>query len=145
MKINKIDKDCFDLSSEYSGYLWQSDKTTPKVYEGEKIDEDLLQSQNPFIVEGLLYNEAGKKSYSIKYADGELLIHEFCLTDVDFAQNKEKTFYTNRMKGLSIKFLDIWEAVKDELCLGMEVLQPKAQVFIGFVKTEETNVETTKL
>lgn len=132
MKINKIYKDCFDLSSEYNGYLWQSDKATPKVYEGEKIDEDLLQSQNPFIVEGLLYNEARKKSYSIKYADGELLIHEFCLTDDDIARNEKKSFLANRMGNRLLKFLDVWETDKDPQCLGMEVLQPKAQVFLGF-------------
>lgn len=120
-----------DLTAEYQGYLWFSDSAEPKVYDGELIDSTLFDSVNPFIIEGYLYNSDKNVSYSIKYVDGETIVKEYSC-DALFKNNAEKLFYANRMGDRLLKFLDVWTPEKDPLCEGMEVLQPKAKVFVGF-------------
>lgn len=124
--------------SEYEGYLWYSDNTEPKVYLGnESFELELDDNKNPFVIEGQLFD--GKKSYSIKYADGQYYVNSFDVKSSDFNSKDEKEYIPNsRMKDVNkIKFLQRWKTQEDELCEGMEVLQPAELVFIGFDKKKE--------
>ncbi len=126
---------------QYVGYLWVSDKKEPKEYHNPSdvsvFLKDFADDKNPFIIEGQLYSEVAKKSYSIKYVDGNYIIVEYGLknTPNDWANLKEKDlkkFIPNRIAASKIVFLQFWEPVKDEFCLNMEVLQPAALAFVGF-------------
>lgn len=124
----------------YEGYLWMSDKEMPDVYSNETIilPED---GDNPFVVEGQLYNRENGLSYSIKYIDGQYVVQEFYVTDADIKNpdNQEKTYISNRMKERTLKFLRYWEEVLDEDNFtdennpkGLPVLTQTKNVFIGF-------------
>lgn len=128
IKINKCD-----------GYLWWSDQQEPEVYQDEKIDKCLDENKNPFVVEGLLYDKEGKKSYSIKYIDGRYIIGEFDVNDSDLSNpdNEIKCYLSNRMGDRWLKFLRYWEAKEDKNCMEMPVLTLTKNVFIGFKEKEE--------
>lgn len=123
----------------YEGYLWKSDAKDPVVFEQENLTKfpfDTLKTS--FIIEGQLYCADTKKSYSIKFVDGEYCIIEYDLKAIptDWVKTKEsKEFVPNRMRGASkLKFDEYWKKEVDDLCLNMPVLKPAAFVFVGFKK-----------
>ena len=123
IKINKCE-----------GYLWWSDQQEPKVYQDEQIDIILDETKNPFVVEGQLYDKEEKKSYGIKYVDGQYLINIYEVEDSDLTNkdNESKRFLSNRMGGRWLEFLRYWEEKNDENCMGMPVLTFTKNVFVGF-------------
>ena len=125
IKINKCE-----------GYLWWSDQQEPKVYQDEQIDIILDETKNPFVVEGQLYDKEEKKSYSIKYVDGQYLINIYEVEDSDLTNkdNESKRFLSNHMGGRWLEFLRYWEEKNDENCMGMPVLTFTKNIFVGFEK-----------
>lgn len=121
------------------GYLWWSDQQKPKVYQDELIDICLDETENPFVVEGLLYDEENKESYSVKYVDGLYLINKYKVDESDFINidNEEKSYLSNRMDDHWLKFIRYWEEKKDANCMGMSVLTLTKNVFIGFDERKE--------
>ena len=121
------------------GYLWWSDQQKPKVYQDESIDICLDEAKNPFVVEGQLYDEENKVSYSIKYVDGQYLINKYKVDESDFTNpdNQIKSYLSNRMDDRWLKFLSYWEEKKDANCMGMPVLTLTKNVFIGFDERKE--------
>ena len=128
IKINKCE-----------GYLWWSNQQEPKVCQDEAIDICLDETKNPFVVEGQLYDKEEKKSYSIKYVDGQYLINEFKVEEDDLTNpdNETKCYFSNRMENKWLKFLRYWEEKEDKNCMGMPVLTLTKHVFIGFKEKEE--------
>ena len=122
--------------SIYDGYIWYSDKSNPEIFQNQDFEFDADKIGNPFIIEGQLYDEQKKISYSIKFVDGKYICKKYEVESTDF--NKKdveiKTFHANRMDNLKLQFLQYWKDENDELCEGMKVLQPAELVFIGFVK-----------
>jgi len=121
----------------YIGYLWLSDQTNPEEYHSKSDISNFLKEvsddTNPFIIEGNLYSEDAKKSYSIKYVDCKHIVVEYDLSKVpDSWKEDMKKFIPNRLKASKIVFLQYWKPQEDEFCEGMEVLQPAALVFTGF-------------
>ena len=124
----------------YEGYLWMSDKKEPVKLEEETLGEllnGITDNSNPFVVEGQLYCSTAKKSYSIKYVDGEHIVIEYDFEkrpeDWFHTEDDDKAFITNRLVDISkIKFRQFWKPEPDELCNGMNVLVPAAYVFVGF-------------
>lgn len=126
--MEKIEK------SKYSGYLWKSDQKAPEVIFEEEREFTLDDNQNPFIVEGFLYDS--KTSYSIRYVDGKHIVKKFILSELskDFTSQT----YIPSFKGVSgVKFRQYWKSEPDALCEGMEVLKPAQLVFVGFKSKEE--------
>ena len=123
------------------GYIWWSDQQTPKVYSNSPLDTCLDETKNPFIVEGQLYDKDNQKSYSIKYIDGQYLVHEYQVEEQDFANpdNEQKCYLSNRMDGRWLKFLRYWEEIKDENCMAMHVLTFTKNVFVGFKEKEDSS------
>ena len=121
------------------GYLWWSDQQKPKVYQDESIDICLDEAKNPFVVEGQLYDEENKVSYSIKYVDGQYLINKYKVDESDFTNpdNQIESYLSNRMDDRWLKFLSYWEEKKDANCMGMPVLTLTKNVFIGFDERKE--------
>lgn len=131
--MEKIEK------AKYEGYVWWSDKDHPEVYYGnEEVDFSLNDGENPFIIEGNLWDEAAKKSIFIRYVDGQYFTSETTVKEEE-RNNPEhctqKDFIAHRIEGVhTLSFLQYWKAFKDELCKDMEALRPEKLVFIGFDK-----------
>ena len=120
------------------GYLWWSDQQEAKVYQDEPIDIILEEAQNPFVVEGQIYDKQEMKSYSIKYVDGQYLINKYKVETGDLTNKdyESKCFLSNRMGGRWLKFLRYWEEKEDENCMNMPVLTFTKNVFVGFKNKE---------
>jgi CRISPR type III-associated protein (TIGR04423 family) len=112
---------------------------------------DLINSVNPFIIEGQLSD--GKTSISIKYVDGNYIVKKYALSDMEDIEKKEIYYLPNRMKELDNKSLKLcfnqyWRPKADKYCAGnidnpdsvdngMQVLQPAELVFVGFKIKED--------
>ncbi len=123
--------------SKYQGYLWYSDQKEPKVIDNKEFELEISDNENPFIVEGQLFD--GRNSISIKYVDGKYIVKPYEVKDEDYnSPNTVKEFLPNRMKGVErLYFLEYWKPQKDNLCEDMKVLQPAELVFVGFKNKEE--------
>ena len=136
--MEKKGLEIIDKNAGYIGYIWLSNSENPVEYHNPvKLLLDYTDNSNPFIIEGQLYSQGTKKSYSIKYVDGKHIVIEYDLTSLpdDWADLEEKDikrFVPNRIAASSIVFLQYWEPKPDELCENMKVLQPSASVFVGF-------------
>lgn len=132
MRVDKIE------SGNYEGYIWHSNTSKADVINGD-FKESLDPTENPFIIEGQLYDRIKKVSYSIKFVDGEYLIHKYEVNDLDFNSKEveEKAFYANRIEvHKKLLFLQYWREEEDPLCEDMKVLQPKELVFVGLSEKE---------
>lgn len=134
---------------KYEGYLWISDSDKPKVEirnqqsEGllTKILSEIIDNSNPFIVEGHLYDEVNKKSYSIRYVDGRHIVVEYNLNNLP-SDYERVSFIGNRLDGVSnIKFIRYWKTELDILCECMETFVPAGYVFEGFEYNKNTKEE----
>lgn len=122
---------------KYEGYIWYSNKEKPDVYLKQEIEEISLNvGKVPFIIESLLYD--GTYSYSIKMIDGK-----YCAVRYDLNLLKNEEFevhkYLSNLKVTTgrLVFREYWKPVPDENCLGMETLQPKEIIFVGFEEKED--------
>ncbi len=118
------------------GYIWKSDAPKPeKVYSNELCELTLDESENPFIVEGLL-TDGKNKSVHIKYIDGKYLITNFEWGKLSNEYTEQK-FIAHRIENVSkLIFRQYWKSKIDSLCEGMETLQPAELVFVGFETKE---------
>ncbi len=117
-----------NITKDFQGYIWMSDQPKPEIFDKDNVKELVLDNtKNPFVIEGQLYD--GKKSYSIKFVDGEYKVITYDVTSDDI--DNAKPYYPNRMNK-KLLFNQRWEARKDELCANMPVLQPAGFVFVGF-------------
>lgn len=137
--------------NKVEGYLWYSDRDKPVVYDGVDLTLDLNDEDNPFIIEGQLYDRNSEKSYCIKYIDGKYIVCQYFNVkrlEENPKKNEEKEyeitdkFYqSNHMGGRILHFKEVWRAVCDKLCCNMEIFQPAEVIFVGF-KIEENNYDT---
>lgn len=115
--------------SIYESYIWRSDANKPQIVNGEfELDEPDVE--NPFIVEGMLYDATRCLSISIKYVDGRYLVARHEVTETE-ARNA-MTYKGKRMPNL--KMVQLWRVEIDKNCLDMKVQSPGAMVFVGFDK-----------
>jgi CRISPR type III-associated protein (TIGR04423 family) len=143
IKINEI-----DLTASYQGYIWLSDASKPIVLNNEKIEKVLVDNEeidltpffenniNPFIIEGQLFDEKNKRSFSIKNVDGEMIVVEYDESDLKVDRDsKSYEFVPNSRMGLGdrkLKFLQKWEVELNADRENMDVLVPAGLVFLGF-------------
>lgn len=119
--------------ANYEGYLWWSNAETPKVYKNEPLTDLPSEKSNPFIIEGQLIDKTNQKSVSIRFVDGDYIINGFDLKELKGLDFIKKEYLPNRMEGVSkLCFREYWRPEPDDLCEGMEVLQPAETVFVGF-------------
>lgn len=129
-----------DPEQKYEGYLWWSHATSPEVYQNQQLPEWPEEKSNPFIIEGQLYDKSNKKSFSIRFVDGEYIIRKYDLEKMELEiQEKKcesivKKYIPNRFPDniKKICFQEFWRPQEDDLCEGMNVLQPAETVFVGF-------------
>lgn len=130
------------IKGKFEGYLWKSDNDAPILFDGKEYKEIAFDnSVNPFVVEGELYDAENGLSYTVRFVDGKYIIECHQVTKADIAGNEhitKKEYLAQRMQGVSaLKYLQYWKIVNDELCEGMETLQPDDLVFVGFKKESE--------
>lgn len=129
-----------DEQLTYEGYLWWSDKENPDVITGSISGKLPADGDNPFVVEGMLYNEKEGISYSIKYVDGEYNVKKYTNVkkDIENNDNEVKEYLSNRMEGRWLRFLRYWEEDKSDKDESDKdewpVLTQTKNVFIGFKK-----------
>ncbi len=136
---NKIDLQNIDLTINYEGYLWWSNKKKPDVLQENLLASLPAESDNPFIIEGNLYDEKNKLSCLIKFIDGKYFVYRFNLKELDKTEFIKKEYLPNRFPKEIEKlcFREYWKPEKDEFCEDMDVLKPAMTVFVGFKKQEE--------
>lgn len=127
MKINEI------KSRKYQGYIWLSDQEKPNVLHNESYDFSIhSETDNPFIVEALLYADDEQISVSVKHT-GKYHIHEIDLKKYSDENLVEVKYLPHRLNGFSkVNFKQLWLPEEDKNCQGMEVFKMKALVFTGF-------------
>lgn len=141
MEVKDLDMTEIPQDEKYQGYLWPSDQNEPIVCGGNKTLNDAISDfykeneipdfkENPFIVEGFLFNAKGNSSITIKYAGGKYLVKEYCNLAID--NDNVRKYHSNRMDNRILKFMQNWVSVPDDNCCGFDVLQPAELVFVGF-------------
>ena len=137
--------------AKYEGYIWMSDSKQPTVYTGETdLELSLNDSDNPFIIEGNLWNKEKKESIKIAYVDGKYRIRKTSVSKDEYEgisdnaiktgndANKmvattKKEYFAHRMPEIEkLRFIQYWEAEEDAMCENMKVLVPTKLVFVGF-------------
>lgn len=130
--------------SAYQGYMWKSDEPSPKTYDGDIAEFSLSDGENPFIIEGQLYDKAQEISTSIKCIDGKYIINKYDGKRHQFIDSGENAIFeegeleqyipsTSLDIGDKVMyFTRLWKAVKDNTNYGFEALCPSALVFKGF-------------
>ena len=137
--MKKITANDIDFTKSYSGYLWYSDESKPRIFNPDILQSSMF-STLPFILEGYLFSsEEGGACINIKNIDGEYHIHQVNLKNVDQNQLERFSFLASApFENIGIKkfkAIQYWKAEKDEFCEGMEVLQPSWIAFEGFEYT----------
>lgn len=131
-------------TKKYEGYLWYSDQNKPLLLPDTSINEiQLTDGDNPFVIEGLLWDQQNMTSISIRYIDGKYMIKEIKVKKDELDNNNsEHATYTeyiaHRLEGISkLKFIRYWEPQSDPECEGMDVLQQTNIAFVGFKYQKE--------
>lgn len=128
------------ISGNLYGFLWRSDNSPHEVeiFDGTWKKIDLDASNNPFVVEGQLYDKKNGMSYSIKYMDGGYLLNEYNVKALEKKIRKEdirEYLYIaafDKAPGL-LHFKEFWrEDEEDKQCLPFKPLCPAEFVFVGF-------------
>jgi CRISPR type III-associated protein (TIGR04423 family) len=123
---------------DYVGYYWLSDSKTPIMIDENNPFDHSVFKVNPFIIEGMLWNEKEQTSIMIAHT-GRYNIFEYKVKDistVDGAILESKNYIAHKMKAKSmVSFKQLWIAESDPLCVDSKVLKMKAQIFTGFDKT----------
>ncbi len=127
--------------AKYEGYLWQSDQTAPRVLDGTTEEELSFQDgENPFVVEGQLWDREHSRSVSIRYTDGQYYVKETVLSQAQM-QEPVLTYLPHRLSATNsmpeikgLNFLRLWKEEEDRLCENMPVLTLCDTVFVGFEK-----------
>lgn len=129
--MKKIEK------SKYEGYIWMSNQPAPKVFKNEECERELIDGENPFIVEAQLCD--GTYSISVKFIDGEYLVNKFDISEKpsDKFEYSEQKYIANFDEVAGLQFRQYWREKEDELCNNMKVLQPAEFIFVGFTKNNK--------
>lgn len=125
--------------AKYEGYIWMSDSQEPLVITPDKTYGLVLRdTDNPFVVEGNLWNADTQTSIMVKYIDGKYIVRQVLVTEEDRREAVKKEYIPHRIEGAEkLSFLQYWVEEADPLCEGMTTLRPGKLVFVGFSKHKE--------
>lgn len=120
---------------KYTGYIWMSDMTSPKILNNEFLNGN-YNTINPFIIEGMLYCIETKISYYLVFDNGKTKVFKYDLNTIPASwqsdKNDEYEYVSSFSDTIGLKFLKYWKPEKDPLCENMEVLVPVMYIFYGF-------------
>ena len=130
-KYTNLDQ-LFSLNSRnYQGYYWMSDSKKPVPVDGGF--DPILEEKNPFIIEGMLWDNDNNISVMIMH-NGDYKIYEYDMNVLDRTDNilLEIVYKAHRFEEFNkIKFKQLWIPEEDVLCENMKVLKMKANIFCG--------------
>lgn len=120
---------------KYQGYLWYSNEQKPQIIDGQSVwGIQIDEATNPFIIEGLLWDEESQTSVSIKFIDG----HYYKKETVLGGEYDLIGFIPRRMSKVEkLLFARCWKTIKDELCEGFKTKKLDSVIFKGFKMKEE--------
>ena len=159
--MSKIEINEIPMDRKLTGYLWMSNEQEPRVLENCSIDKSnkdkegspavLELGRNPFIVEAELWDADAHVSYAIHHAGNEVVCQRYEVKDEDFrnSDNEKHDFFSHRMKGRKLCFLEYWEP-KDDIVVtditgnAEEEMMPSLvmthRAFVGFTPNKEEQV-----
>ncbi len=126
--------------AKYIGYLWYSNSSAPEVYYGDKELELVLEdSDNPFIIEGLLWNSEKNVSIHVYYLEGHYTKRERAVKEEWLNRNDDRhtkvEYVAHRIsKVKKLIFIQCWDLdhCHDNGCCDMPVYVPTELLFCGF-------------
>lgn len=123
----------------YQGYMWKSDEQAPAVYDNQEVEFNLTDGENPFVVEGQLYDKANELSIGIKFIDGKYIITRYDGKAHKFMGMSEGAEFEDyipdsklNLKDKVLCFKRLWKTEEDVVNYGWETLCPSALIFKGF-------------
>ncbi len=121
-------------ANDWQGYICLSGSADiTEITGGLPLFSGLEQKGN-FIFEANLYSKEKDFSVSIRQLDDKWLVKEKDKPLEKFNAGKEAFIeqkLISRMDGKKMKFIELWQAEKDELCAGLDILKPKWIAFVG--------------
>ncbi len=118
--------------SQYEGYYWYSDSENPILDNFGKLEAGTI----PFVIEGYLYNNTKQHSIAIKNYNGEYVITEFYLNDINAKEYnllEEVKFPAHKLEGIKhIIFRELQQKETDDL--DFFFWKKVANIFVGFEK-----------
>ena len=138
----KIKLEDIDISGEYKGYFWLSDKDLPTILDNSSYSFKEHENSNPFIHEAYFTDK--EFSYSIKHFDSVgHIVTKYKLLDFEKFEEAKYLADPALKKGddriTKLIFKTEWIEEKDEFCNDMEVLKPNRVAFMGFEYSEDNN------
>ena len=112
------------------GYYWFSNSEQPVIVDGPFGGLNLLDYNNPFVIEGQLYDKSTQLSYSIKYVDGQYFVRNTEVTEQMI--NDAKSYISKWDDNMHLLFTTTWLKKQDPLCCNMEVFVPANLIYVGF-------------
>lgn len=116
--------------SSVQGYYWFSDSKQPVIVDGPFSGLNLLDYNNPFVIEAQLYNKSEQLSYSVKYVDGQYFVHKTKVTEQVI--NDAKSYISKWDDNERLLFTTTWLKKQDPLCCNMRVFVPANLIFVGY-------------
>lgn len=122
----------------YEGYLWYSDQKQPEYIDNDNLFQMEMLKKHPFVVEGALYSANENISITIRNLDGEYLIHQFDLKELDTENYRkiEHKWLVAKDQARKARMVEVWQLEEDkhELCAKMPSYRPAFWIFNGFTK-----------
>lgn len=140
-KPNKYDHPNEIPARTYEGYIWDCQKTEPKMLDAKQATAFSEWTNFPFLMEGLLYHKSEEQEYAIliRYTN-QYHIYEYDLRQLPAEAKLEPYEYlAHRLPGIKqLKFQQLWLPEVDPLCCNMPVLRLKARLFTGFIPSSKS-------
>lgn len=154
--MSKIEINEIPTGRKLTGYLWLSNERGPRVLENCSIEQSnkewkdsptvLESGKSPFIVEAELWDADAHVSYAIHHASNEIVCQRYEVKGDDFGNpdNRLSVFFSHRMAGRKLHFLEYWEP-KDSIMIAGVNGKADDEVILSLVMTRRAFVGFTPL
>lgn len=138
-ELEKIWNELIAKANDWQGYVCLSGSPDIEEIAGQLPQFSEYNKNANFIFEANLYSKEKDFSVSIRQLDDKWLVVEI---DKPLEKNNadKESFIEHKMisriDGKKMKFIESWQAEKDELCEGLDVLKPSWIAFVGFTNTQ---------
>ena len=106
--------------AKYEGYLWWSDSREPEVLDGSKDYECSFDaSQNPFVIEGNLWDATTNESVYIRYVDGQYIVRRIVVSAEELQGISEN--FSEEVKKRYDSVMDVYDDLDDDEKLLIEL------------------------
>jgi|GEM_PF-6210930 CRISPR type III-associated protein (TIGR04423 family) len=129
----RIEVDSVDFKVPYSGYLWYSNASAPRMLENEQVSKENFTSL-PFVIEAMLLSADRQSSISIKNVDAKYYVYRTDLAQLSPEQLTPVTYLSHRTPGFTrYQMIEYWEEQPSHGVEGFPSLQPVWTAFYGLI------------